>query len=466
MIWTLSELVALVDGQITFQAERDGQPQGAETAGGAIDVPHISGVSIDTRSLRAGQLFVALKAERDGHDYLDAAFLAGAPVVMVERGRTPSSLRNATAVIEVADTDAGLWSIGCSARGRLAGPVVGVTGSVGKTSTKDLAAAALAPAKTVVASPRSYNNELGLPLTLANAPDSCEVAVLEMGARGHGHIARLCDLARPDIGVVTAVAEAHIEMLGDLDGVASAKGELVEALPAGGTAILNGDDSRVRRMQSRGQARAVIYSVSPDAAGRGSADVVAENISLDEELRPTFNLRSPWGSALVRLEARGLHQVANALAALSVAGVVGVDMIAAVGALREAPISPLRMEVHRTRSGATLIDDSYNANPASMAAALRALKAVPARRRVAVLGAMAELGDSTLSEHRKIALMAADLGIDLVAIGTTDYGEKPLEECSELLGAVGGGGREVAVLVKASRAAGLDAVAARLKDEL
>ena len=466
MIWTLSELVALVDGQVTFQTERDGQLTGAELAGASIAVAHVAGVSIDTRSLQAGQLFVALKAERDGHDYLDAAFAAGAPAVMVGWGRTPSHLRNSRAVIEVADTVAGLWSIGRSARKRLSGPVVGVTGSVGKTSTKDLAAAAIAPAKSVVASPRSYNNELGLPLTLANAPEGCEVAVLEMGARGHGHIARLCDLASPDIGVVTAVAEAHIEMLGDLDGVARAKGELVEALPAGGTAILNGDDWRVRRMQSRGLARVVFYSVSHDASKPGKADVVAENVTLDDELRPTFNLRSPWGSALVRLEARGLHQVGNALAALSVAGVVGVEMSAAAGALRDAPISPLRMQVHKTRSGTTLIDDSYNANPASMAAALRALKAIPARRHVAVLGMMAELGDSTSVEHRKIARMAADLGIDVVAIGTSEYGQQPLEGSSELLDAVGEGGKELAVLVKASRAAGLDAVAARLTDEL
>jgi UDP-N-acetylmuramoyl-tripeptide--D-alanyl-D-alanine ligase len=385
---------------------------------------------------------------------------------MVESGRVAGLAHSAVAVIEVADTAAGLWAIGTSARERLGGQVVGVTGSVGKTSTKDLAAGALASTKTLVASPRSYNNELGLPLTLANAPEGCEVAVLEMGARGHGHIARLCDLARPDIGVVTAVAKAHIEMLGDLDGVARARGELIEALPPGGAAVLNGDDERVRAMASRGPARPIFYSVASHAKGAGRpADVVGENVRLDAQLRPTFDLRSPWGSTQVFLEARGAHQVSNALAALSVAGVVGVDITQAAQALRDAPVSPLRMELHKTLSGATLINDSYNANPASMIAALRALRDLQARRRVAVLGAMAELGDTSAAEHRRVADMAHHLGVDLVAVGTSDYGQDPLQEPSKLLQALGEGGSGTAILVKASRAAGLDSIAARLIEE-
>ncbi len=452
MSWTLNDLVVAAGGCLTGEAARGGVDRSLE----------ITGVSIDTRTLQPGQLFVAIRADRDGHDFVGAAVAAGAKAVLVQQGNFAEAAASGVAVIEVGDTASALSAIGRAARARLGGPVVGITGSVGKTSTKDLAAAAIGAAKIVAASFRSYNNELGVPLTLANAPDRCEVAVLEMGARGHGHIAKLCEIARPDVGVVTAVAKAHIEMLGDLDGVARAKSELVAALPPGGVAVLNADYERVRAMTSKTTARCLLYATALGAKGDSGVDVLADNIHLDAELRPTFDLRSPWGSLQVRLEARGAHQVSNATAALSVAATVGVDLAEAAEAMRNARISAFRMELQRTATGTAIINDTYNANPESMEAALLALRDLKAKRMVAILGPMAELGSSGPAEHRKIAQMAEDIGVDLLTVATTEYGVEPLTSFWAIKDALGEGGPDLAVLVKASRAAGLETLAARL----
>lgn len=424
----------------------------------------VSGVSIDTRTLVAGEVFVAVRAERDGHDFVSAAVAAGAAAVVVER-----PMDSGLPELVVKDTAAALLALGRAARRRLPVPVIGITGSVGKTSTKDMAAAALATGRRTVASPRSFNNELGLPLTLANAPEDAEVVVLEMGARGPGHIALLCRVAEPTIGVVTAVAAAHTEMFGDLEGVARAKGELVEALPGSGFAVLNGDDPRTRAMTARTEASKILYSVGAGPDGRRSPagggpvpEVVAEDIRLDAELRPSYRLRSPWGSAEVRLEARGAHQVGNSLAALAVAVLAGVPLEDAVGGLAEAGLSPHRMEVLRTPDGAVVINDAYNANPASMAAALQALAALPAERRVAVLGVMAELGERAPAEHRAVAALATRLGVELIAVGTTAYGVAPVRDADEAVDRLGRTGAGSAVLVKASRVAALERVATRL----
>ena len=442
MRWTLIDIAEAVAG----------------TPSGPSDTA-VEGFSIDSRSLERGQMFVAVRAERDGHDFLAAAASAGATAALVER---PEGAPAGLPTVAVADTAAALLTLGRAARRRVAGPVVGITGSVGKTSTKDMAAAALGAGLATVASPRSWNNELGVPLTLANAPDGVEAVVIEMGARGPGHIALLCRTASPHIGVVTAVAEAHTEMFGDLDGVARAKGELVEALPDDGTAVLNGDDFRVSAMAARTSAAVLRYSTQDQPAP--GADVVAEGIRLDDELRPTFFLRSPWGKTEVRLEARGRHQVGNALAALAVAGVAGVDMDLAAGSLRDAALSPWRMELQRSRSGAAILNDAYNANPTSMAAALHSLTSIPAGRRVAVMGQMAELGDDGPARHRAMADLAADLGIAVVAYRTDEYGVPPVADADAVLAAVGDLGPEVAVLVKGSRVAALEEVATRLAE--
>jgi UDP-N-acetylmuramoyl-tripeptide--D-alanyl-D-alanine ligase len=215
--------------------------QVAETTGGTLHGPDVTvdGAAIDSRVLRPGALFVPVVAERDGHDFIDAALTAGAPAYLT--ARPPGS---GTAVV-VADTSAALTDLGRWARGRLPGPVVGVTGSAGKTSTKDLLGAVLQRAFPTVVSERSFNNERGVPLTLVNGDDGTRGAVIEMGARGAGHIASLCEIARPDVGVVTNVSAAHTELFGSVDAVAQAKGELVAALPSSGTAVLNAEDDRV-----------------------------------------------------------------------------------------------------------------------------------------------------------------------------------------------------------------------------
>jgi len=427
------------------------------TGGRLIGGGEVTGIAIDTRTIRPGDLFVALRGERDGHDFIGDAVAAGASGVLVEAGRSPSGIM----AIEVPDTAKALLAVGSAARTRLAADVVGITGSVGKTSTKDLVAAAAAATRTVTASEKSFNNELGVPLTLANAPEGTEVAVIEMGARGPGHIALLCEIARPNIAVVTAVAAAHTEAFGTLDQIAEAKGELVEALPEGGHAVLNYDDERVRAMGARSAgASKIFYSKSGDAL----ADITAEDIRLDADLRPSFRANTPWGRADVRLEARGLHQVGNALAALAVACVCGVPLEAAASGLADAALSPWRMEVSQASSGATVINDAYNANPASVSAALDALATLPATRRIAVLGEMAELGERSAEEHAGIAAKAEAEGIEVLAVGTGAYGAPTVPDVETALDFLrrknlGSGD---AVLVKASRVVGLERLAALL----
>ncbi len=346
---------------------------------------------------------------------------------------------------------------------RLPDRVVGVTGSVGKTSTKDLLAAVLATTFRTHASHRSFNNEIGVPLTLLNAPGDTEVAVVEMGARGSGHIAELCAVARPTAAIVTAVAHAHTELFGTIDDVARAKSELVASIPSHGLVVLNADDERVAAMAHRADAEVVTYGE------RG--DVRAEALVLDVELRPRFRLCSPWGDIDVVLEARGEHMATNALAAAAVGLRLGVPLDAVAAGLGRARLSPMRMEVLRTPTGATVINDSYNANPASMRAALQSLASLPARRRFAVLGVMAELGHQGEVAHRDIAQLAADLGIRVIAVAAPAYGSFDhggIDHVDDLEGAVRalvGAGALVegdAVLVKGSRVAGLERLAERL----
>jgi UDP-N-acetylmuramoyl-tripeptide--D-alanyl-D-alanine ligase len=354
----------------------------------------------------------------------------------------------------VGSTVGALADLGRAARARLPERVIGITGSVGKTTVKDLTAAVLRQTFPTAASARSFNNELGVPLTLVEAPDGTEATVLEMGARGHGHIGLLCDIGRPTIGVVTVVAAAHTEMFGTVDDVATAKGELVAALPPSGTAVLNAGDGRVRAMAARTEAGVLLY-------GTGG-DVAATAVTLDDELRPSFRLRSPWGEADVRLAVRGLHQVGNALAAAGAALAAGAPLSAVVAGLGAAELSPWRMQLDRTPAGAVVLNDAYNANPTSTSAALRSLAALPARRRVAVLGTMAELGVTSDADHRGVAALAAELGIEVLAVGEPAYGVETVADVDAALAALGDLHDGDAVLVKGSRVAGLERLAAAL----
>ncbi|MEO8694236.1 MAG: UDP-N-acetylmuramoyl-tripeptide--D-alanyl-D-alanine ligase [Acidimicrobiales bacterium] len=411
----------------------------------------VDGATNDSRALVAGQLFVAIVADRDGHDFVGAAVAAGAPAYLSERGAWPNI--EATAILVDSTRDA-LAALGTAARRRMSGAVVGVTGSVGKTSTKDLIASVLEGSRRTFASEKSFNNELGVPLTLFNARDDVEVVVVEMGARGLGHIEQLCAVARPTIGVVTAIADAHVEQFGSIEAVAQGKGELIESLPDDGVAVLNAADPRVLAMARRTRARVLTF-------GDGG-DVVAADVVIHDDLTSTFTAKTPWGSATVILGTRGAHNIDNALAALAVAGAVGLTLDSAVPGLRTPRSSPWRMELHRTRSGAQVINDSYNANPTSMAAALRALDAIPAQRRVAVLGVMAELGAVSEAQHRAVYELAAALGIEVVAVDAPAYGAAAVGSIDEALERIGELGPDDAILVKGSRVAGLDILAARL----
>jgi UDP-N-acetylmuramoyl-tripeptide--D-alanyl-D-alanine ligase len=292
--------------------------------------------------------------------------------------------------------------------------VVAVTGSNGKTTTKDLLAAALATTMATVANQASFNNEVGLPLTLTRIDPGTRAVVVEMGARGPGHIAALARLARPSVGVVVNVGESHLGMFGSREAIAKAKGELVESLPPDGTAVLNADDPQVAAMADRTVARVVTFGQGP------AAEVRAEAVTLDGDGRASFTLVTPAGRAEVTLPAPGEHLVSCALAAAAAAAVVGVGPAEVAAGLATATLSPMRMQVRRRPDGLTVVNDAYNANPSSMAAALKTLATLGrlGGRTVAVLGEMAELGPAAAAEHDRIGRLATRLGIDrLVGVG-------------------------------------------------
>lgn len=422
----------------------------AVATGGTLVGPDVAidGVSFDSRTIEPGQLFVPLVAARDGHEFVQAALARGAAAYLTSRPP-----QGGTAVL-VPDTLRALMELAAARCREASATVVGITGSVGKTSTKDLAWAALAASRRTWANERSFNNDQGLPTTVLNAPDDTEVLVLEMGMRGFGEISRLCRIAPPHIGVVTRVAEAHSDRVGGIEGVARAKAELVAALPSAGIAVLNADDPRVRAMAGSCAGSVLLFGEAADS------DVRIERIELDDLARATFALATPWGRFQVRLGVSGRHMAANAAAALAVVGAVGGDLAAGARALAEVRLTAMRMEVLRTATGALVLNDSYNANPTSMRAALDALVAMPASRRIAVLGVMAEISDPEV-EHAAIARYAAERGIEVLAHGTELYGIDPTDDPVGALGSLAGGD---AVLVKASRAAGLERIAVGLVD--
>ena len=447
----------------------------AEAVGGRLtrgDGTVTGKVTVDSRAVAPGDLFVAVPGERvDGHDFLGAAAAAGAVAALSTR---PD---DALPCVVVDEPVAALGRLAAAVHTRLAAgglTTLGITGSSGKTSTKDLLGQVLATAGPTVSPPGSYNNDIGLPLTVLDADEDTRFLVLEMGSRGRGHIARLCRVARPDVGVVLNVGSAHLGEFGSADGIAVAKGELVEALPAEGTAVLNADDPRVIGMAPRTRARVVTTGRSPDA------DVRAEDVTLDESGRAAFTLVTGGARAGVRLQVVGEHQVANALSAAGAALAAGLTPDAVAAGLSAAvPRSRWRMEVTRRDDGVTVVNDAYNANPESMRAALAALAGLPARRRVAVLGAMAELGPGAADEHERLGRDAVAAGVDLVvavgpdAVGIADgalaAGAREDEDAvrvpdraaaRELLTEVLVPGD--VVLVKASRSYGLEVLAADL----
>jgi len=397
---SVAEIAAITGGTVA-----------AAVAGSVI----VSGpVVVDSRLAVPGALFAALPGERvDGHDFAATAVEAGAVAVLAAR---PIADVSGVPVIVVRDVIGALGALARAVLDRLpSATVVGITGSSGKTSTKDLTAQLVERLGPTIAPEGSLNNEIGLPLTVLRADESTRYLVLEMSARGIGHIAYLCDIAPPRIGAVLNVGRAHAGKFGSINAIAKAKGELVEALPAEGTAILNADDPNVAAMARRTAARVVTFGLAADA------DIRATDIGLDDLGRGSFRMTMPGGSADVRLRLHGRHHVSNALAAAAIAAELGLDVAAIADALSNATAhSKKRMELTRRPDGVLVINDAYNANPDSTRAAIETLAHLigQGRRGFAVLGYMAELGDIADESHQEAGMLAARAGVHgLIAVG-------------------------------------------------
>ncbi|MDP5068619.1 MAG: UDP-N-acetylmuramoyl-tripeptide--D-alanyl-D-alanine ligase [Ilumatobacteraceae bacterium] len=410
-----------------------------------------SGIAFDSRTLRLGQAFVALGGDADGHDFLQAAATAGAPFAIVQRGRSISALT----CVEVDDCDAALTSLGRHCRDRLSGSLkgraIGITGSVGKTSTKDLVLAVLRSKYTNAHAPeKSLNNDIGVPVTIINAPDSCEALVLEMGMRGLGEIARLCDVGHPQIGVITEVGDAHSERVGGIEGVVRAKAELVQSLPSSGVAIVNSDSVNAMKTVHAIAARVMTFGSSE------TASVKWEIVSTDDRGCCTVRFTSGEESAVGVVPLPGIHMASNAASAVAVGITCGIEITHCVEALSNAQSASQRMQWVIGRHGLRILDDSYNANPMSVAAALRTVAETSAKKRFAVLGVMAEVLHSDVA-HQEIATLCRQLGIELLAVETDLYGTAALS-VADIANILGELDSSSVVLVKGSRVAATERV--------
>ena len=416
-----------------------------------------SGIAFDSRTLRRGQAFVALVGEADGHDYLRDAATAGAPFAIVQRGRSIDALT----CVEVDDCDAALTAIGHHCRDCLAttldGRVIGITGSVGKTSTKDLVLAILKSQFANAHGPeKSLNNDIGVPVTIINAPDACDALVLEMGMRGLGEIARLCDVAQPQIGVITEVGDAHSERVGGIEGVVRAKAELLHTLPQSGIAIVNSDSVNAMKTVHNIAARVMTFGSSETAAVRW------EIVSSDERGCCTVRFTAGDESAIGIVPLPGIHMASNAASAVAVGITCGIGIAQCVEALSNTQSASQRMQWVIGRNGIRILDDSYNANPVSVAAALRTVAETPAKQRYAVLGVMAEVLHSDRA-HRQIAELCRQVGIELLALETDFYGTGALS-LTEVARTLDGHDSNTVVLVKGSRVATAERVVQVLVD--
>jgi UDP-N-acetylmuramoyl-tripeptide--D-alanyl-D-alanine ligase len=416
---------------------------------------------LDGRQAEPGGLFVAFAGEHvDGHDYADQAGQAGAAAVLGSRATTLPT-------VVVGNTQAALQTLASHVVTRLRDglTVVGLTGSQGKTSTKDLLAAVLSSTSPTIATAGSLNNELGVPLTMLRADTTTRFLVLEMGARHVGHIAKFADLVAPDIAVVLNVGRAHLGKFGSRAAIAKAKGELVQGLAPGGTAVLNADDPRVVAMCALTDGPVRTFGQAEHA------DVRVHDLALDRLARPSFVLRTADASAPVTLPLLGAHQALNAAAAATAGLAADVPLNVAATALATTSLSKWRLEMRDLARGATLLNDSYNAHPESTLAGLDTLAAIEGGRRIAVLGVMLELGDDSEAEHRAVGEYAAARADVVVVVGDAaraiadGAGERAVALADNdaavdwLRGHIAAGD---VVLVKASRGARLDEVAAAL----
>ncbi len=379
----------------------------AATGGALARDVSASGVSIDSRGVQPGELFVALRDARDGHAFVADALARGAACALVDRD--PPGVPADAPLLRVADTLRGLTALGAAARARFNGRVVAVTGSVGKTGTKEMLRLLLGALGETHAAVASYNNHWGVPLTLARAPRGAAYAVVEIGMNNPGEIAPLSRLARPHVAVVTTIGAAHIGHLGGLDAIAAEKAAIAEGLEPGGAAVLPADTPYMDVLRrAAGGARVLTFGEGGDARATAvSTDAEGSTVSADIAGRPVE----------FRLGAPGAHLVRNAVCALAAVAALGADPAAVAPRLREVRAMQGRgaQERVRTRDGgaATVIDESFNGQPPSVRAALALLRLLPAKRRVAVLGQMGELGDFAAAEHRALAPVVRDAA-DLV----------------------------------------------------
>jgi len=495
---TVAQIAAIVGGELADISAED-----------AASLLVTGTVEFDSRKVGSGGLFLALPGARvDGHDHAAAAAAAGAVAVLAARPvgvpaivvAPDAHVTESGAGVLEHDTDgsgvavlAALAELAAAVAAELVAgglTIVGVTGSSGKTSTKDLLAAALAPLGEVIAPPGSFNNELGHPWTVLRATAKTDYLILELSARHLGNIAALATIAPPAIGVVLNVGTAHLGEFGSREAIAKTKSELPQAVPRSGVVVLNADDSAVAAMAEVTAARVVRVS------RQHRADVWAGPVTLDELARPQFALHSADGAVDVTLAVHGDHQVSNALCAAAVALECGASLEQVATALAEAgPVSGHRMRVSTRADGVTVIDDAYNANPDSMRAGLQALAWISAarggdpagkRRSWAVLGEMAELGDDAISEHDRIGRLAVRLDVSRLIVVGTGRSMSAMHHGAVMEGARGLEGSPEAVtaadadaalallraqlqpgdvvLVKASNAAGLGALADALAD--
>ena len=431
------------------------------------------GVEVDTRAIHRGMAFFALPGERvDGHGFVGAAAAAGARVAVVSRfdATVVQQLGDtAFAVVLVADVAEALRALAAHHRGTLRCPVIGITGSTGKTSTKDFLVAALGTDRNVCATRGNRNNELGVPLTVLEAGQSTGVLIVEMGMRAEGEIEGLCTVARPTDGIVTNIGQTHLETLGSQEAIARAKGELVGCIPSSGRVFLNGDDAWSRSLEARSAAPVTWYGLGK------SVDVRATDLVVDDLGRPSFTLHAGPDSARVSLPLPGRHHAYTAAAAAAAALYLGVPLADVAARLRDVRVTDMRMQVFLAANGVTVVNDAYNANPTSMRAAVDALADMKSSgERVAVLGDMAELGSLTELAHFRIGEALARTGIEqlvtvgerarriaegALAVGMAPERVRPcatVEEASEVLDDLVSAGD--VVLVKASRSMGLERI--------
>lgn len=443
----------------------------------------ISSVSTDSRTIGEGELFVPLVGDDyDGHDFVSGAVKNRASGWLT--AKDPSDFISKSqleieryVVIKVEDTLKAYQDIASEVRDRLKAKVIAITGSTGKTSTKDMMQAVLSKAMKTSASPRNYNNEVGVPYTILNAPQDVRALILEMAMRGKGQIRELAEIGKPDIGVITNIGVTHFELLGSEEKIAEAKAELVEAMDSRGICVVNRDDEYAWAIGKKADGRVVTYGMA------GGCDVRAEAVAIEESGAASFDVKSKLmrdtNRIHIRMNIPGKYNVYNALAAATVAMLLDVPSDIIKIGLESASVSELRMEVVTTREGYTIINDTYNASPSSMRAAIETLRDMSAgNRSIAVLGDMFELGRISKQSHLEVGRFVEESNIDrLITVGerARDIAEgarsagmadenissfASIEEATN--GACGILQRGDRVLVKASRAMGLERLVERI----